>query len=173
MKRRKIHPIAAAARDSMFRMKSGGPAVLTQAEADELMGLIKILLSHEPIRFPRLGEQEQYELKDKETGSITFTIDVQRKTVNVNKCTYQTRAMGHRLLRIDLAGAPHPNPDGTEVPCPHIHIYREGFEDSWAYPLSDYMITDTNDLVRVLIDFLEYNHVENIPHVIVDGSEII
>ena len=33
--------------------------------------------------------------------------------------------------------APHPNPHGTEIPCPHIHIYREDYDDKCAYPTCD------------------------------------
>ncbi|HEY7442131.1 MAG TPA: hypothetical protein VH701_06920 [Vicinamibacterales bacterium] len=27
-------------------------------------------------------------------------------------------------------GAPHRNPDDEEIPCPHLHLYREGYGDS-------------------------------------------
>ncbi|WP_394295487.1 DUF6978 family protein [Halalkalibacterium ligniniphilum] len=30
------------------------------------------------------------------------------------------------LLRIDIEGSPHDNPDGTTVECPDTHIYKEG-----------------------------------------------
>ena len=48
------------------------------------------------------------------------------------------------------------------VPCPHLHIYREGYGVKWAYPVpSDF--TNTTDLVRTLQDFLRYCKVEDIP----------
>jgi hypothetical protein len=54
--------------------------------------------------------------------------------------------------------------EGSSVECPHIHIYREGFEDRWAYPLNDIMdIKDSFDLIEVLLKFLEYNNIRNIP----------
>lgn len=65
------------------------------------------------------------------------------------------------LLRIDLDGPAHDNPDGTVVECPHIHIYKEGYNLSWAYPLQKVISTDTTDLITVLIDFLKYTNVNN------------
>jgi hypothetical protein len=70
------------------------------------------------------------------------------------------------LFRIDIEGPPHTNPDSTEVPCPHIHIYKEGYDDKWAYPLASEINTNTDDLVQVLIDFLEYNNIHNPPKVV-------
>jgi len=65
------------------------------------------------------------------------------------------------LIRIDLEGPPHDNPDGTVVECPHIHIYKEGYDLTWAYPLDEKLQTDPSDLITVLIDFLKYTNVNN------------
>lgn len=120
-----------------------------------------------------MGNATRIDSEDEGTGKIQFMFDVQRKTLNIRKCTYQTRSQGEILLRLDLEGAPHPNPDGTEVSCPHLHIYREGFGDRWAYPLSDYFLTNTHDLVQVLLEFLKYNHVEDLPEIIVQGGGLV
>ena len=43
---------------------------------------------------------------------------------NRKKCTYQSRYNNtYNLLRIDINGPPHDNPDCGSVECPHIHIY--------------------------------------------------
>jgi len=136
---------------------------LSQQEADDLLALIKVLRNQNPISLPSIGNSMKFEGVDKGFSKIKFLFDVHRKTLNVRKCTYQTRSSGEILLRVDIEGSDHPNPDGTVIPCPHIHIYREGFSDRCAFPLGDHFLTNTHDLVRVLIDFLEYNHVENIP----------
>ncbi|EFM11104.1 putative prophage protein [Paenibacillus curdlanolyticus YK9] len=140
--------------------------MLTDLEARRLLNAIKELISTKPIIFPSLQSYITLEATSAQTND-KFQIDVHRKTLNVKKCTYQTRyKKSINLLRIDIEGPPHPNPDGTEVPCPHIHIYREGYDDKWAYPLSDKISTDPFDLVQVLIDFLEYNNINNTPNVI-------
>ncbi|KJU85379.1 prophage protein [Candidatus Magnetobacterium bavaricum] len=38
------------------------------------------------------------------------------------------------LLRLCFGGHPHRNPDDTEISSPHLHRYREGYADKWAYP---------------------------------------
>ncbi|MFD0712175.1 DUF6978 family protein [Paenibacillus sp. GCM10027626] len=139
---------------------------MTDFEARRLLNAIKELVSTRPIVFPLVQTHTTLEAISTQTND-KFLIDVQRKTLNVKKCTYQTRyKKSINLLRIDIEGPPHPNPDGTEVPCPHIHIYREGYDDKWAFPLSSKINTDQTDLVQVLIDFLEYNNIINIPNVI-------
>ena len=66
------------------------------------------------------------------------------------------------LLRLDIDGPTHENPDGTEVACPHLHIYREGYGDKWAQPIPA-SFTDPTNLVLVLMEFLQYCRVQNIP----------
>ncbi|MBD3920479.1 hypothetical protein H8B09_17080 [Paenibacillus sp. PR3] len=140
--------------------------MLTDPEARRLLDAVKTLVSANKINFPSLQSYITLEASSSQT-SDRFQIDIQRKTLNVKKCTYQTRyKKSINLLRIDIEGPAHPNPDGTEIPCPHIHIYREGYDDKWAYPLSSEIITDPNDLVQVLINFLEYNNINKIPEVI-------
>ena len=41
----------------------------------------------------------------------------------LTKGRYQNRARNVVvLLRLDFGGAPPRNPDGSELPCPHLHI---------------------------------------------------
>jgi hypothetical protein len=72
----------------------------------------------------------------------------------VSKCTYQERyAVIEILLRLDIDGPPHQNPDGVDVPCPHLHVYREGYGAKWAMPLpADF--TNPSDLVVIHYDRL-------------------
>ena len=140
--------------------------MLTQAEADELMAMMKRFVDQTTIQFPLPGEIKQFDVKS-EDGRESFLIDVNRKgKIKVSKCTYQERyRMIEILLRLDVDGPPHDNPDGTEVPCPHLHIYKEGFADKWAYALPKDQFTDTTDLPKTFRDFLEYCNVKNIPNI--------
>lgn len=67
------------------------------------------------------------------------------------------------LARIDIGGAPHRNPDDTELPCPHIHLYREGFGDRWAFPVNPDEFADTTDPWQTLMDFLRFCNVTRPP----------
>jgi hypothetical protein len=138
---------------------------LPDLEASRLLNALKQLIDTKPILFPILQSYLVLEANSTQTND-KFQIDVQRKTLHVKKCTYQTRfKKSINLLRLDIEGSSHSNPDGKEVPCPHIHIYREGYDDKWAYPLRTKIDTDPNNLIQVLIDFLEYNNIHNAPNV--------
>lgn len=146
--------------------------MLTQNEADRLLQALKeIKDKSKAFKFPDSTEEHRIELNSVQQKSEHFIIDINRKgQYNVKKCTYQTRyRRTMQLLRIDIAGPDHPNPDGSIVPCPHIHIYREGYELKWAYPLQDYIQTDTDDLIQVLIDFLKHNNVDDLSEVSIEG----
>src|SRR5690554_440807 len=109
--------------------------MLPSLEARRLINALKELVNSNPAIFPNLQSYKTYEAKCVESND-KFQIDVQRKSLNIKKCTYQTRYKKFiTLLRIDIEGPAHQNPDGTEIPCPHIHIYKEGYDDKWAYPL--------------------------------------
>lgn len=138
--------------------------MLTQADANRLLSLLKRLVKQETLVFPSQGESGQWELKSVD-GTEAFIVDAQRKSmIKVSKCTLQERyRVVEILLRLDIDGPPHDNPDGVEVPCPHIHIYREGFEDKWAFPLPVESFSDTTDLPLSLREFLVYCNVQAIP----------
>lgn len=66
-----------------------------------------------------------------------FLLDPSRGCIDLRTVKMQNR--GRQvvvLVRLDLGGAPHRNPDGEEVPVPHLHVYREGYGDKWAVPVS-------------------------------------
>jgi hypothetical protein len=140
--------------------------LLTQNEVDELLRMLKSLSNNGQIPFPLSGGSTTFEARSNSTNE-KFLIDVNRKGQITFRCTYQTRfKKSNILLRIDLQGPSHTNPDMTKVPVPHIHIWKEGFEDRWAYPLTEHINTDPTNLVQVLVDFLEYNNINEIPQVI-------
>ena len=61
-----------------------------------------------------------------------FLLDVSRSSIDVSKGKHQNRARQIIILvRLDF-GAPHRNPDGLEVACPHLHVYHERYGDKWA-----------------------------------------
>ncbi|MFH1264523.1 MAG: hypothetical protein ABIK89_02265 [Planctomycetota bacterium] len=139
--------------------------MLSQQRADQLIDLPKGCVNLSPIQFPLPGQAIQLELKsldDKES----FLVDVNRKgRIKLSKCTYQERyEVVEILLRLDVGGPPHVNPDGEEVVAPHLHIYREGFGDKWARPAPpDFSSTD--NLPRTLEHFLKYCKVPEVPSI--------
>lgn len=90
----------------------------------------------------------------------TFAVDVNRRSIAISKCTFNGRTRGSIVLaRLDLGGAPHRNPDGEELPCPHLHLYREGYGDKWAFPVPPEAFSDLDSLRTTCDEFLAYFNV--------------
>ncbi len=107
---------------------------ITQPEADALMEMEKRFVDSSDWLFPGPGERIALELTSLDKRE-NFMLDVTRARIKLTKATCQNRARQVIvLMRLDLDGRPHRNPDGTELPCPHLHIYREGFGTKWAIP---------------------------------------
>jgi len=68
-------------------------------------------------------------------------------------------------MRLDIGGAPHRNPDGEEIPCPHLHIYREGFGDKWAVLAPEAHYSNLDDLYRTLEDFMRHCNIVEPPKI--------
>jgi hypothetical protein len=110
---------------------------LTQAEADQLISMNKVKTKDSVIIFPHLGEKISVDLISMDQRE-PFQLDINRGAISLSKVTYQNRARSvFILVRLDLGGAPHRNPDGEELLCPHIHLYREGYGDKWAFAVPD------------------------------------
>lgn len=118
--------------------------MLSQKQVDDLLAMLKLLTKAGPIEFPQSGSFKQFDVKS-DDGREAFIIDVNRRgKIKATKCTYQERyQVVEILLRLDVDGPPHENPDGTVVPCPHMHVYREGYAAHWAFPLEPAVFTDT------------------------------
>jgi hypothetical protein len=136
--------------------------MLTQQEADALLVLEKHYIGPEHFSFPDLGGALRISLYSKDHRE-EFSLDVTRGKIELRKNTFQTRARKAVILaRIDLGGPPHRNPDNEEIPCPHLHIYREGYGDKWAIPLPA-SFTDTNDAWGTLSAFMDFCNVATRP----------
>jgi len=91
-----------------------------------------------------------------------FYVTINRKgAVKQLKYSYQKRYYNNIILvRIDFdERRGHTNPDGESIPTPHIHIYREGYEDKFAYPLKTvFPDLDENalDMIDLFGKFCDY-----------------
>ena len=106
------------------------------------------------MQFPSVGERLVIPLISLDRTE-DFLLDVTRSRIDLAKITYQNRGrVVVVLMRLDLNGAPHRNPDGGQMPCPHLHIYREGFGDKWAFPLPAGKFVNLDDMTQTLSDFM-------------------
>ncbi|NCT83060.1 MAG: hypothetical protein GXC94_07965 [Comamonadaceae bacterium] len=136
---------------------------LAQSDADVLLRLEKVAVLQKPVAFPDFGGRVELPLISKD-GRERFSLDINRKRISL-KTGYQMRGRHVFVLaRLDFA-APHRNPDGSEVGVPHLHLYREGFGDKWAFDVPDGLLTDPNDAWQVLLDFMRYCNVVEQPNI--------
>jgi hypothetical protein len=129
---------------------------LPQAEADALLAMHKRRRRDQLHRLPDLGGKLVVDL-DSLDGREAFTLDITRGRINLLKGTYQHRARQIIVLaRLDFGGAPHRNPDGTEINVPHLHVYREGYGYKWAYEITPDRFPNAQDRWSLLINFMSY-----------------
>jgi len=136
---------------------------IPQAEADRLFAMQKARVDDKPHRYPPAGEQLNIPLKSADKRE-DFMLDITRGRIAIAKGSLQNRARQTMILaRLDFGGQPHRNLDGEEVASPHLHLYREGYGDKWAYPLNADEFPTTDDAWRALQDFMRYCNIVNPP----------
>jgi hypothetical protein len=139
---------------------------LSQKEADALLAMEKHRESDHAWTFPALGGKVSIPLVSYDRREH-FLLDLSRGSIELRKAKLQSRARQIVVLaRVDLFGTAHLNPDGEEVPCPHIHLYREGFGDKWAFALPREQFHDPDNLWVTLNDFLVYCSVDQPPTIL-------
>ena len=95
-----------------------------------------------------------------------FMLDITRAQIKISKATYQNRArQAIILMRLDLDGPPHRNPDGEEIPCPHLHTYREGFGDKWAMPAPLDRYPNVQELFSTFEAFMRQCNITKAPQI--------
>jgi hypothetical protein len=95
-----------------------------------------------------------------------FLLDISRGRIDLLRGKYQNRARQVIVLvRLDFGGRPHRNPDDQELPCPHLHIYKEGYGDKWAIPIPVDQFSRLSDLHGTLEDFMQFCNITHPPHI--------
>jgi hypothetical protein len=108
-------------------------------------------------------------------------LDVTRPTIRLTKATFQNRArQAIILMRLDLDGAPHPNPEdvpagpgyvwlapyaGQIMACPHLHVYIEGYGDKWAIPVPMDRYPNVADMFSTFEAFMVHCNITRLPQI--------
>jgi len=139
--------------------------ILSQAEADALIALPKYKEDNNVWEYPSLGGGVSIPLVSADKRE-RFFLDISHGQINLLKGKHQNRARQCIVLvRLDFGGSPHRNPDDTEIPCPHLHVYREGYGDKWAIPAPSNNFQNTNDIWKTFQDFIAYCNVVSPPRI--------
>jgi hypothetical protein len=131
--------------------------VLLQHEADQQIAAAKFLVLRphrgttsisNAIDF-RIGIDLVYQVFTTDL-SRSFYMDLTRPPRNPQKLKVQLRASTMEILvRLNVSGASHRNPDGTRLGGTHVHLYRQGEDDDWAYSLSPADFSNPSDPLRL------------------------
>ena len=138
---------------------------LTQQEANTLIALEKHRMDETRYSFPMFGQSLKMPLQSPDRRE-SFILDFRTSRIDLLKATMQNRGRHVIVLvRLDLGCAPHRNPDDEEIMAPHIHVYREGYGDRWAFPAPNDLFRDLSNLGVTLDDFMAYCNVTRPPHI--------
>lgn len=142
--------------------------ILSQAEADLLLRMEKQRESDQRWQYPQLGGSLRIPLISADEKE-SFMLDIGRGRINLEKGKLQNRARSVIILaRLDYSGAPHRNPDGEEIGGTHLHLYREGYGDKWAYPVNPKIFTETSNSMKTLSEFMQFCNITVPP--VIDGG---
>ena len=140
-------------------------ADISQAEAEALISMEKHRVGDELIDFPMPGDGLVIPLVSADKRE-SFLLDINRGRIDLAKVSYQNRArQAIILLRLDLGGRPHRNPDGEEINCPHLHIYREGYAHKWAVAAPVDKFPNLSDIQSCLDDFMSLCNISKPPRI--------
>lgn len=138
---------------------------LSQDRADSLIIMPKYPTDNRTWDYPFGGSSVNIPLISlDETES--FFLDISSSRFNLAKRKHQNRTGTIVLVRLEINGAPHRNPDGTSVGPSHIHVYREGYDTKWAFevPNQEFMCIDNPH--KTFSDFMDYCNIIEAPNFI-------
>ena len=96
-------------------------------------------------------------------GKETFLFDFYRGSFEITKYTYNKRyRQTIVLLRYDNGGR-HTNPDGQFFDGPHVHLYREGYDDKFAFPIFEIGVSPSDSMEEVFKKIAQYCNIITIP----------
>jgi hypothetical protein len=139
---------------------------ITQAEADALIAMEKYRADDKDYVFPEPGGRLTIALTSPDKRE-NFMLDINRAQIKLTKVTYLNRArQAIILMRLDLDGPHHRNPDDQEIPCPHLHIYREGYGDKWAIPAPADRYPDVQNIFSTFEAFMQHCNITELPRIV-------
>ena len=137
---------------------------ISQDEANILFAMEKYRINDDIVNFPSCGAKINVYLESKNKKE-RFVLDVNTSSMSLLKCTFQNRTRETIILcRLDISGPPHRNPDGKELGTSHIHYYREGYDDKWAYDIPSDSFSNIKDHWQTLFDFMKHCNIVETPN---------
>lgn len=104
-------------------------------------------------------------------GKNTYNLYLSYGKINIEKISINTvhKQSNKVIVRLDLGNQRHINPDGTIITSDHIHIYKDGYDEKFAYTLDSNefksLFPDRKDRTALLKAYLEFIKVMSIPKI--------
>ena len=96
-----------------------------------------------------------------------FELYLRRGKIDLMKGTYQNHTQEKIVLvRLDFGNSRHRNPDGKWIDGPHLHRYREGYGDKWAYGVPSDKFKDLKNPQKILEDFMAFCNIVKPPKIL-------
>jgi len=96
------------------------------------------------------------ELISDEFGDI-FKLDLRKNKIELKVMNCNIRANDCFVLaRLCVNDREHKNPDGIKVGETHLHIYKEGFNDRYAYNPEDHGFSDFDNVPALILQFADF-----------------
>lgn len=139
--------------------------MLAKAEADHFIQMAKHFVRPPAFITIPAGCDNTYEVAGPNDRD-QFLLDVWRGRLRLTKLKFQNRVQtAIVLVRLDVDGAPHTNPDGGRLPGTHVHLFQEGYDDKWAYPIDPAIFSRLSDPAQTFHDFCAFCKIESPPPV--------
>ncbi len=139
----------------------GKQAPLSTEEARELIELLKRKVIEQTYYIPNGNGRFEFEVVSDDDQS--FIVNVQRKGINHDNCTYLGRLPnGVVLLRLDVGKTliHYDKKTNTHISGAHLHIYSEKYGTE-AIPFD----VSNKDLIDICMDFFEKFHIVDPPQI--------
>jgi hypothetical protein len=90
--------------------------------------------------------------------------DYRFSKIEIKRFSFNKRIRTNIVLLRYCSNSKHTNPDGTQIGCPHIHIYNEKYADKFAYNVNDVLnIEPQASKEKVLIKLMDYCNIVERP----------
>jgi hypothetical protein len=138
---------------------------ITQTEFDFLIKLEKVFDDPEtPIQLGPAPIHWSRQL-NATTNKEAFLFDFYRGSFELCRYTYNKRYRQTIILLRYESGGRHTNPDGQSFEGPHVHLYREGFGDKFAFPYTEIGVVEGDSMEGVFNKIMYFCNVKRFPSV--------
>jgi len=141
---------------------------LTQEEADMLITMLKKTVEKHSLEFPEAKGKLSFDVIG-ERRTDEFVVNIDRKGINAQGCTYQGRIKSNNIILLRLDVNPSgglQNPSGEEITGSHLHIYTAEHEMREAIPFD----IGKKDLYDLCYSFFERFSIVESPELVQQSS---